>query len=309
MKSVLRAGAVRADRAAVLCLALGLLSGFAREASGGGVAVLRSSDLGIYVQATAAFRSAYASPVLELSLETGADEALAKLRKSSPEVVVAIGLRAATLLRDRLPRTPLVYCMVPSPERHQLSGSRITGISADIPPALELELLQSVAPDVRRVGVLVGPRSDRWAREARAAGVRLGIDVRIARVETIEQLAPRVRELVLESQALWLPADPDIATPEAFQFILSEAVHHGRPLLAFAPGLVRDGAFLAAAPDLDWVGARTADAVRRIQSGERASDIPALDLKKVRLVANLKTAQALGRQLPGSALSGAELVR
>ncbi|MEO5617871.1 MAG: ABC transporter substrate binding protein, partial [Candidatus Eisenbacteria bacterium] len=279
-------------------------------ASGAGVAVLRSSDLAVYQQTAAAFRRVYAAPVLELSLEQlTADEAIRRLRSASPEAVVAVGLRAAALIRDRLPRTPLVYCMVASPVRHQLVGSRITGIAADIPPALELGLLHAIAPDVRSVGVLVGKDSEAWAREARAAGERLGIEVRIARVASIEQLGPLVRGLVESADAIWLPADAEVATPEAFRFTMAEALLYRRPLLAFAPGLVRGGALAAAAPDLDWVGLKTAEAVRRIQSGERASDVPSLAIRQVRLVANLATARALGRELPPGALLGAELVR
>jgi putative tryptophan/tyrosine transport system substrate-binding protein len=304
------AGTRRVLRAPPWLIAGILMPLLAAPASAGSVAVLRSSDLGIYVHAAAAFRAAYGAPSLELSLDhADARETVERLRNARPEVVVAIGLRAATLVRDELPRTSMVFCLVPSPARHQLVGSRITGISADIPPALELELLRAAAPDVRKIGVLVGPRSESWVREARAAGERLGLTLRVAKIESIEQLGPQVRELAAETDALWLPADPDVATPEAFRFTLGEALQRRRPLLAFSPGLVRSGAFAAAAPDLEWVGARTAEAVRRIQSGERASDIPVLAIRQVRLVTNLKTARALGRELPGPALTGAEVVR
>jgi len=280
------------------------------SAIAGGVAVLRSSDLPVYRQTAESFRRAHDESVIELSLERETpDGVLARLRREDPEVVVAVGLRAAAFLRDRLPRTPLVYCMVPSPARHQLIGSRITGISADVPPSLELALLRRVAPDVRRVGVLVGRHSDAWVREARVAGERLGIEVQVARIESVDQLGPRMRSLVQQTDAIWLPADAEVATPEAFRLTVAEALLHRRPLLAFAPGLVRGGALAAAAPDLDWVGAKTADAVRRIRSGERASDVPAIPIRQVRLVANLTTARALGRELPPEALAGAELVR
>jgi len=199
--------------------------------------------------------------------------------------------------------------MVPTPARHRLIGSRITGVAADVPPALELAMLRRIAPDVRSVGVLVGPRSDAWAREARAAGERVGIAVSVTRIESLDQLGPCVRALVQRVDAVWMPADADIATPEAFRLTVAEALQHRRPMLAFAPGLVRGGALAAAAPDLDWVGARVAEAVRRIRSGERASDVPAIPMRQVRLIANLATARALGRELPAAALSGAELVR
>ncbi len=272
--------------------------------------MLRSSDLPAYTRTVEAFQRAYHDPIDQFSLaQLAPDVAIARMRESNPEIVVAVGLRAAVLLRDRMPRVPMVYCMVPAPLRHDLVGSRITGVSADIPPALEIGLLHDLAPDVRRVGVIVGRNSEAWIREAQAAAEKLGLRLQVARIDSLPQLGPQLRILVQGADALWMPADADVATPAAFQFAMSQALEARLPFFTFAPGLVRAGALAAAAPDLDWVAGRIAEAVRRVQSGERAGDVPSTDLRRVRLVANLTTARALGRDLPPGVLKDAELVR
>lgn len=279
-------------------------------AGAGGVAVVRSSDLPVYLHTVEAFRHAYHDPVFDLSIAgLDPDQAVERIRAHNPEIVVAVGLLASTLVRDRLPRLPLVYCMVPSPERHELIGSHITGISADIPPGLELGLLHEVAPDVKKVGVLVGPSSDDWLNLAIPAARKLGLQLEVARVESVDQLGSELRGLLAGVDALWMPADPDIATPEAFRFAMSEALKRRLPFFTFAPGLVRAGALAAAAPDLDWVAGKLVQAVRRVQSGERAGDVPSTEVKRVRLVTNLATARALGREIPAGVLRDAELVQ
>ena len=299
----------RSGRWLALLACGGVLLG-AGPARAAGVAVLRSSDLPVYTRTVEAFRRAYRDPVTEVTLAIACSGVrLASVGSSNPEIVVAVGLRAATLVRDRMPRVPMVYCMVPAPERHDLVGSRITGVSADIPPALELSLLHETAPDVKRVGVIVGRSSDAWLRLAQAAATRVGVALEVARVESIDQLGPRVRALIGHVDALWMPADADVATPEAFRFAMAEALDHRLPFFTFAPALVRAGAYAAAAPDLDWVAGRIVEAVRRVQSGERAGDVPSTEVKRVKLVANLSTARALGRELPASVLRDAELVR
>ncbi len=306
------AGARRVlPRTALAVAGLACALAFAPAASeAGGVVVLRSSDLGVYRSTAEAFRNAYGGPVLEFSLEgMPVEEAVERARAAGPEAIVAVGLRAAVLVRDRLPRVPLVYAMVPDPVRHRMVGPLITGVSADVPPALELEVLRSLAPDVRSVAVLVGDDAGDWLREAEAAGRRLGLEVRAARTPGSGTLGARIREAAISSDALWMPADPAVATPEAFQFIVAEALQNRRPLLVFSPALVRGGAFVAAAPDLAWVGSKLADAVRRIKAGERAGDVANLPIRRVRAVANLATARALGRALPAGALTDAELVR
>lgn len=291
-------------------LAGGLLLLASRPAGAGGVAVLRSSDLPVYTRTVEAIRRAYPESLTEVTLtDLPPDQAIERVGAGNPEIVVAVGLKAATLVRDRMPRVPMVYCMVPSPERHDLVGSRITGVSADIPPVLELTLLHETAPDAKRVGVMVGRNSDDWLKLAEPAAAKLGVTLEVARVESIDQLGPRVRALLDHVDALWMPADADVATPEAFRFAMAEALKHRLPFFTFAPALVRAGAYAAATPDLDWVAGRIVEAVRRVQSGERAGDVPSIEVKRVKLVANLSTARALGRELPAALMHDAEIVR
>jgi ABC-type uncharacterized transport system substrate-binding protein len=104
---------------------------------------------------------------------------------------------------------------------------------------------------------------------------------------------------------LWIPADPTVATPEAFRFLLELSLELRKPLLAFSESLVRSGALVAVAPDYAWMGTQAAEVVRRIRSGERAGDIGVVPLKRTHVVLNLATARALGRDL--SATSGPDV--
>ncbi len=291
-------------------LAVSLISLAAPPALASGVVLVRSNDLPMYQETARAFRASYREPIHELSLAVvGPDQAVRDLRAAAPEVVVAVGLQAATLVHDRLPRTPMVYALVPSPERHDLVGSGVTGVAADVAPAAELGALQSLVPDVRSVGVVVGPDERDWTREATAAARRLGLQLEVATITSVDEVGPRVRDLLTRVEALWMPADPAIASPDVFRFMLQESVEHRCPLFTFAPGLVRAGALAAAAPDLDWVGRRAAEAVRRVQSGERAGDVPPTGVQRVHVFANLATARAIGRELPPDALRHAEVVQ
>src|SRR5205807_9057929 len=102
--------------------------------------------------------------------------------------------------------------------------------------------------------------------------------------------------LVDHADALWLPADPTVATPEAFQFLLELSLAHRKPLLVFSESLVRAGALLAVVPDYEWTGTAAAAAVQRILSGERAGDVPVAGPVHTRVVRNPDAARALGRQ-------------
>ena len=298
----------RAGTVLALVVALGLITpglGFAAT-----VVLIKSGTLAPYEQAAAAFKTAYAEPVTAFMLdESDPAGLLSRVQAARPAVVVAVGLKAALFARDRLPHTPLVFCVVPNYERFDLTGSSMTGVSADVPPERDLAALRSALPGVKRVGLLFGRASGAaLARRARAAADAAGITLVEAPVADLSDLQRVARDLAGRVDALWLPADPTVATPEAFRTLLELSLERRKPLLVFSESLVRSGALVAASPDYAWMGAQAAGIVRRIRNGERAGDISVLPLRRTRVVLNSATARALGCVMPSAAGDGIEVL-
>jgi len=274
------------------------------------VALIKSGPLAPYEQAAATFSSAYRDPVSVFMLDE-ADPAglLRRIEATRPEVIVAVGLKAALFARDRLPRVPLVFCVVPNYERFDLTGGSIAGVSADVPPERDLAALRTALPGVKRVGLLFGRASGAaLARRAHAAAEAAGITLVEAPVADLSDLHRVAYDLARGVDALWLPADPTVATPEVFLALLELSLAQRKPLLVFSESLVRSGALVAASPDYAWMGAQAAGLVRRIRSGERAGDIGVLPLRRTRMVLNPATARALGCAVPSTTDGGIEVL-
>ena len=295
-----------------LVASVALLSAIpATRAVAGTVVLLKSGALGPYDAAAAGFLGSYRSGVLQLSLDESDPAALERrVLAARPDAVVAVGLKAALFARDRLPRLPLVFCVVPNFERFELAAAWVTGVSSDVPPVTEIGALCAVAPDVKRVGLFYGRATGaELARRARAAADEAGITLIGIPIASLPELPKMARGVVAQVDALWMPADPTVATPEAFRFLLDLSLENRKPLLVFSESLVRAGALLAVSPDYGWMGTRAAEAVRRIQSGDRAGDIAIAPLKRTHIILNQATARALGRDVPPAALHTAEVVR
>jgi len=293
----------------LLAVALGLAAA-SSPAGAGTVVVLRSRALGVYDSLAAGFRASYRGSVADLVLGEADDPALgSRIAALHPDVVVAVGLRAALFTRDQLARTPLVFCAVQQPERRGLQGVWVTGVSGDVPPETELAALKTAAPDVRRVVLFYGRGSGApFARAARAAAASLELELIEVPLADLSELAGAVRGATEGADALWLPPDPVVAAPEAFHFLLKLSLDRRIPLLTFSDALVRAGALAAACPDFNVVGEQLAEIVRRIQAGERPGDIPVSRARRVRWWFNRSTARALGRELPLVAVKGGEVV-
>jgi len=266
----------------------------------GNVVVLRSRAAGPYDEAIAGFDAAFRGQVTRFTIEdTGAARLAERVGTLRPDALVAIGLRAALYARDHFPRTPIVFCVVQDPEHSDLGGAWITGVSTAIPQQVELASLRTAAPDVRRVAVFYGRDTGaEFARGARTAAAAVGFELVEVPIANLSELAGRAREAVAHADALWMPADPTVAASEPFKFLLKLSLDQRKPLFVFSDALVKAGALAAVVPDYAAAGAQAAEAVRRIQSGERAGDIPVAATRRTRLVVNEATARALGRELP-----------
>jgi putative ABC transport system substrate-binding protein len=298
----------RGRQALALAAALGLLApGVGMAAT---VALVQSAALAPYDQAATAFTAAYAEPVSRFMLDEAAPDLLVRrVQSTRPDVVVAVGLKAALFARDRLPHIPMVFCVVPNYDRFDLTGAAITGVSADVPPERELAALRTALPGVKRVGIIYGRGTGAaLARRARAAAGAMGMVLVESAVSDLSSLQQAARELAGQVDALWFPADPTVATPEAFRALLDLSLERHKPLLVFSESLVRSGALVAASPDYAWMGTQAAGVVRRIRNGERAGDIAVLPLRRTRVVVNPATARALGCVVPSAAGDGVEVL-
>jgi len=289
-------------RAPALALAWAwLLAGVTPGAAhAGSVVLLRSGELAAYGAAADGFRRAHSGPIVDLLLTRGDPNDLQRtIAHERPDCVVAVGLRAALFVRDRLPRVPIVYCAVQNPEEHDLAGAWITGVRTEVAPEAELAALLRAVPDAKRIGLFFGTVAEgRMLERARAAAAQSGIELVEARITGLGDLAHSARELAPRVDALWMPADPVLASPEAFRFLLDLSLRMRRPLFVFSDALVRAGAYAGLEPNFEHAGALAEQAVQRIKAGERAGDIPVAREKEARLVINQSTARALGREVP-----------
>jgi len=277
------------------------------QAAAGPVALLTSGSFPPYAATAAAFCASYHDTVTSFACDDH-DSATVKraIQRATPDVIVAVGIKAAQFARDHFPRTPLVYCVVHGPERYDLIGSWVTGVSADVPAAAQLGALRKAAPAVRHV-LFVRDASDEAAlRAARAAASQAGIELVDLAVRDASEVAAGARELAPRADAVWLTADRSVATPEVFRYLLQLSIEQKKPMLVFSESLVRAGALVAVAPDYEWIGARVAELVARIESGERAGDLAVVPLKRTRVVVNPATAHLLGLAAPETVVTGVE---
>jgi putative ABC transport system substrate-binding protein len=161
------------------------------------------------------------------------------------------------------------------------------------------ELLVEVAPRVQRIGVLFDP-SPSALRQSEAVGTttaKLGrtlLPMRIDNVDTIRDALERARSEKLDG--LIFISSP-LFTANAARIV--ELVRPtGLPAIYEARVLAARGGLMSYGPDLNEAFRRAASYADRILKGAKPADLPIERPIRFELVINLKTAKALGLEVP-----------
>jgi putative tryptophan/tyrosine transport system substrate-binding protein len=243
---------------------------------------------------------------------------IAELIALNVEVIVTAGTPASLAVKNATRTIPLVMVAVGDPVATGLvaslarPGGNITGLTS-ISVEMEgkrLELLREVVPKVSHIAVLwnaASPIQVIEEGEVRAAAQVLGIKML--------SLGVRNREEIDDAFATIIRERPDALLVLADRLFL----HHRTRIMDFAaqerlPGvhayreLVEAGGLMSYGSSYADMHRRAATYVDKILKGAKPADLPVERPVKFELVINLKTAKALGLEVPPTLLGRADEV-
>jgi putative ABC transport system substrate-binding protein len=190
-------------------------------------------------------------------------------------------------------------------------GGNITGLSIQRGDTLgkRLELLREVLPGLRRLAILANvgdPNTVREIGEVEAAARTFGFEVAKLEIRRAEDIAPAFEALKGGADALYVCGDPLVNTNRVRINTLALAAR--LPTMHFVKVYVEAGGLMSYGPNFADLFRRSADYVDKILRGVKPGDIPIEQPTKFELVINLKTAKALGLEVPPMLLARADEV-
>jgi putative ABC transport system substrate-binding protein len=191
-------------------------------------------------------------------------------------------------------------------------GSNVTGVSrmnvATDPK--RLGLLLSVVPNATVIGCLLNPASPRFGSQVRQiedAAHALAIKPHIVNARTAFDLDTGFAAMLKTgASALLLASDPAITG--MYEQIAELAMRHAVPTMSSSRAFVPHGGLMSYDASLTDSFRQAGNYVGRILKGEKPADLPVMQPTKFELVINLKTAKALGLNVPDKLLALADEV-
>ena len=265
------------------------------------IAVLTSADLPVYVKAVQGFQAALPSHITVTEYQFQGDpirgrQMATRAHASNPDVVLAVGLKAALAAKVEIVDSPVIFCMVLNPQEFGLPSRNMTGILMQVPPSQQLASLQTSLPSARHVGLLFDKaKSAAFVAQAHHDARRLGITLRTSLVTQPEDVPQALHALLTQVDALWLIRDHTVVNQNSFQFIMDTALELNTPVFGFSSGLLRYGAFASLSLDYERLGRQAAHLALNVIKNAKPTNRPQLVAPDyVSLALNLNAADFLG---------------
>jgi len=240
------------------------------------------------------------------------------VRRPVAVIFVAAGDAPALVAKGATRSIPIVFLTSSDPVRSGLvaslnrPGLNATGVTTIGGPlgAKRLELLHELVPSTTTVGLLVNqdnPNSEPESADVQAGARAIGLQIQVLEASNPDEIDRAFAALIeLKAGALLVSSDP-LFFSRRNQFV-TLAARHSVPTIYFAREFPDDGGLMS-------YGASIADGLRqcgsyvgRILKGENPADMPVEQPTRFELVINLKTAKALGLDVPPTLLARADEV-
>ena len=242
----------------------------------------------------------------------------AELAVLAPDVILAAGAAAAGPVLQATRTVPIVFVIVPDPvgagfvDSLARPGGNATGfINFEYSVGAKwLELLKAVAPSVTRVAVLrdgfITAGTGQFGA-IQSAAPSVGVEVSPVNVRDAGEIERAVTAFAHSSNGGIIVTGSALAVVHR-NLIIALAARHKLPAIYFERNFVASGGLVSYGPDYLDQFRRAASYVDRILKGEKPADLPVQTPTKYELAINLKTARALGLEVPPTLLARADEV-
>jgi putative tryptophan/tyrosine transport system substrate-binding protein len=242
----------------------------------------------------------------------------AELVALAPDVILASGSPALMSLQQLTRTVPIVFVNIVDPigagfvESLARPGGNTTGfvLYEYGMSAKWLELLKEIVPPLKLAAVLRDPAIASGAGQyavIQAAAPSFGVELRAVGVRDAGEIERAVTAFARSSNGGLIVTGSPLALVHR-DLIITLAARHRLPAVYPFRYFATSGGLISYGPNTTDPHRRAASYIDRILKGEKPADLPVQAPTKYELVINLKTAKALGLEVPPTLLARADEV-
>lgn len=232
------------------------------------------------------------------------------------DLILAIATSSAQAAYNATKDIPILITAVTDPVKAGIakslenSGTNVTGTSDDLPIGKQFELLQKLAPNAKKIGIVYNTgeaNSQIQVENAKKAAPEYGFEIITAGVTNVSEVPQSLDSIVGKIDALYVPTDNAVVSSIAT--VVNTCYKKNIPVIGSEKGQVTNGALATTGIDYTKLGYQTGLMAVEIINGKKPSELPITTLKDMQLVINEDAAKKLNITIPDDLNSKAEKVK
>ena len=246
-----------------------------------------------YSLAETSFKSAYSGEIKSFNLKKiniKEDGAANLLNPRHEDLIYCIGSKALLFATKNFPDNKILVSSAVNGERLK-SNSEIYRISEQVPLETQLTNIKMIFSFIKKIGIIYSPEyNEKWVENAGKEARTFGIEINGRPYDKSDSVENVLSELLSVVDAILLIPDPGAITKSSFNKMMKTSNAMKKPIIAYSPVFVKEGAVLSISIDDKTVGNQAAMLAERIINKEKieskrqhpAGSYTALNLKKIK---------------------------
>ncbi|HVJ48557.1 ABC transporter substrate-binding protein [Desulfitobacterium sp.] len=228
-----------------------------------------------------------------------------KFASEKLDLILAIATPAAQSMARASQDTPILITAVTDPVKAGLAdslekpGKNVTGTTDMNPLREQFDLLKTVVPNAKKVGVIYNAGEDNSQVQVAMAETianQAGLELVKVTVATTADVLQAAQSLVGKVDAIYVPTDNTVVS--ASDSVIQVTNKNKIPLIPGESSIVDKGGLGTIGINYKKLGAQTGDMALKILKGQKPQDMPIESQKEFDTVFNKATLELLGIKLP-----------
>lgn len=230
------------------------------------------------------------------------------------DVVIGIATPAAQGLAAATKDIPVIMGAISDPVGAKLVKNlkhpegNVTGTSNQVPIKQTVELVKSLTPNAKTIGILYASSEDNSKSQVESFkkyAEKDGLNVVEYAVPSTNEINTTMSVMTGKVDAIWMPQDNTIAS--AFSTVISSANQAKIPVYTTVDTMVKEGGLASVAQSQYELGKATARSSVKVLKGKKVKDVPVDVIDDGTPTLNLKVAQDLNITIPDDVLKQSDI--
>lgn len=225
------------------------------------------------------------------------------------DLILAIATPTAQAAYNATKEIPILITAVTDPKSAGLIGNNISGTSDASPIDKQLELLQKLLPNSKKIGVVYNmseQNSEIQVINLKEIAKNYGLEVEVIGISNVNEMAQALDVILPKIDVLYTPADNLVAS--SMPIIVEKSTRAKIAIIGAEGAHVEAGALATEGISYYNLGKQTGEMALEILRGKKPSDLEITTLSETELIINKESADKLGIKIDSELLKKAKLI-